>query len=218
MSNPTLRRLAFSAVTLASWAWSAAALAAETGVPPGGALDFDIVRKGDVIGLYHSDFTETPDGVLAVRTHIKAEVSLGPIRLYHFDSSSVESWRQGRLIGLIADSDDNGDVHHLQAQAQGETLVLGIDGKASAAVLPADSVPSSLWSADMLRPGRPIFDFVDGQRFVATTHCDPASVAEGQVCTVTGELERNLHYAPDGVLDHVDFAGDDGSQVSYRPR
>ena len=218
MSNSMLRRLAFSAVTLAAWGWSAGALAIEAGVPPTGALDFDIVRKGEVIGLHHSDFAETTDGLLTVRTHIKAEVTLGPIRLYHFDSASVERWRQGRLVGLVSDSDDNGDIHHLQAQAQGETLVLGIDGKASAAVLPADAVPSSLWSADMLRPGRAIFDIDDGQRFTAVTHCDPASAGQGRACTVSGELERSLHYGADGVLDRLEFASDDGSQVSYRPR
>ena len=218
MSNSMPRRLAFCAVTLAAWGGAASALAVEAGVPPTGALDFDIVRKGEVIGLYHSDFAETADGLLTVRTHIKAEVTLGPIRLYHFDSAYVESWRQGRLVGLVSDSDDNGEVHHLQAQVQGENLVLGIDGKSSAAVLSADAVPSSLWNSDMLRPGRRIFDVDDGQRFTAVTHCDPASAGQGWACTVSGELERSLHYGPDGVLDRLEFAGDDGSQVSYRPR
>jgi hypothetical protein len=213
MSNSVLNRLGMSALTLVLWAGAARA---EMAAPPGGALDFDIIRKGDVIGLYHSDFAETPDGLLKVRTHIKAEVTLGPIRLYHFDHSSVESWRRGKLVGLVSDSDDNGDAHHLQAQAQGEGLVLAIDGKAAAATLPADSVPSSLWNADMLTPGRPIFDIVDGQRFTAATQCEAAG--EGRACKVTGDLERSLHYARDGVLDGVEFAGDDGSQVTYRPR
>lgn len=189
--------------------------AAELTPPGSGMLDFDIVRKGDVVGHYHSDFVLRPDRGLEVRTHVTAEVTVGPIRFYAFHHDSVETWRNGRLVGLVADTDDDGEVHHLRAEGGEQTLALVVDGKTS--VTSGDAVPSTLWSRDMLDGARPIFDIGDGQVFQTRTRCDvPSSPSAPSQCEVSGELTRTLRFDTNGVLAGLSFPADDGSQVIYR--
>jgi hypothetical protein len=192
---------------------SGAAAAAELTPPATGVLDFSIIRKGDVIGHYHSDFIERSDHALEVRTHVTAEVTLGPIRLYSLEHRSVETWRNGRLDGLVTDTEEDGEVHHLRAERQGQALVLTVDGKVSETT--ADAVPSSLWSRGMLDGNRPIFDIGDGQLFQVTTRCDETAETPG-VCEVSGDLIRTLRYASNGVLVGLSFPAEDGSKVIYR--
>lgn len=192
------------------------ALAEDLTPPSTGVLDFDIVRKGDVIGHYHSDFVRRPDQALEVRTHVTVDVTMGPIRLYDFQHSSVETWRNGRLIGLVADTDDDGEVHHLQAEGGEQTLALVVDGKTS--ITSGNAVPSSLWSRDMLDGNRPIFDIGDGQIVRTKTQCDvPHSAQAPSMCEISGDLIRTLHFDPNGILVGLTFPAEDGSKVTYRP-
>lgn len=199
---------------------SAAGAAGALTVPPNGVLDFAIVRRGEVIGTYHSDFTLGSDGTIGVRTRIKAEVTAGPIRLYNFDHTSAERWRNGRLVDLVADTDDDGDVHHLEAHAAASMLDLTLDGKAATA--DGASVPSSLWAMAMLAGDRPIFDITDGEQFKTSIRCDPTPTlpppGTATTCEITGDLVRSLHYGADGVLEGLSFLADDGSPVVYRRR
>jgi hypothetical protein len=205
------------AAGLVVWPWLAGLGAAAAFAPPdGGVLDLAIVRKGDVIGDYRSDFATRPDGSLEVITRIDAEITLGPVRLYHFRHSSTETWRDGKLVALFSDTDDDGDIHHLQAHQANGALAINVDGKTETAS--AEAVPSSLWTLAMLDADRPIFDIVDGQQFKAERHCEAAKPPEGPgtACKITGELERTLHYSPKGLLDSLSFSADDGSTVTYR--
>lgn len=193
-------------------------MAAPLPAPEGGSLDFAIIRKGDVIGEYHSQFTRAKDGQTQVTIRIRAEVTLGPIRLYHFDQSSTELWHDSRLVALTSDADDDGEIHHLSAREDRGDLELTVDGKASK--IPAESVPTSLWARDMVEESRPIFDSTDGQLFKHQSQCDPTpSRTEGPPgvsCQISGDLNRTLRYGADGLLDGMTFAADDGSMVRYR--
>jgi hypothetical protein len=216
VSSKGLRAMMIGAFVLAP---IGAGHAGEQSTPPTGTLDFSIIRKGDVIGSYHSDFTLRGKDEIEVQTRIKAAVTMGPIKLYNFEHKSVESWHDGRLIGLVSDTDDDGEVHHLEAHPAGHDLALSVDGKIVTAN--AAAVPSSLWNRDMLSAGRPIFDINDGQLFRTTIQCHPATVSPSSpttTCEITGDLERTLQYNPDGVLEGLTFLADDGSQVVYRQR
>jgi hypothetical protein len=221
MSTVFQVRAALSACYFAalSLSWSPVAAAEdELTVPPNGVLDFAVIRKGEVIGTYRSEFSRPNDGVIDVRTRIKVQVTVGPIRLYSFDHTSAETWRSGRLVELVADTDDDGDVHHLEARGAESKLVLTVDGKS--VTTEGDSVPSSLWTMAMLTGGRPIFDITDGELFKTTVRCDPVPSPTGSVatCEVTGGLVRSLHYGANGVLEGLSFLADDGSFVVYRRR
>ncbi|MDR3435134.1 DUF6134 family protein [Telmatospirillum sp.] len=188
------------------------AMAGSIASPAGRALDFDILRKGEMIGHYHADFVDEADHRLEVRTRIRAEVTAGPIRLYHFTHQSAEVWQGDRLVSLAADTDDDGEIHHLVVSRDGPTLLLTVDDKTHAAAL--DAVPSSLWNRGMLDGKRPIFDMTDGQVFRIETRCAAAEAAGS--CEISGELTRKLDYDADGMLVGLSFLADDGSKVMYR--
>jgi hypothetical protein len=122
------------------------------------------------------------------------------------------------LIGLVADTDDDGEVHHLQAEGGEQTLALVVDGKTS--ITSGNAVPSSLWSRNMLDGNRPIFDIGDGQIFQTKTQCSvpsPASAQDSSICEISGELIRTLRFDPNGILVGLTFPAEDGSKVTYRP-
>jgi hypothetical protein len=187
--------------------------AGELAPPTSGVLNFEIIRKGDVIGHYHSDFVDRPDHVLEVRTHAFAEVKIGPIHLYDLEHRSVETWRNGRLIGMVSDTEEDGEVHHLHAEESDQQLVLTVNGKTS--MIEGDAVPSSLWNRRMLDGSRPIFDSGDGQIYHTTTHCDEPA-GDQDVCQVFGEFVRTLNFDAVGVLIGLTFPAEDGSKVLYR--
>ena len=193
--------------------------ASDLAMPETGEMEFSIIRKGDVIGNYRSRFIRKPDGEIDVATKISAELTLGPVRLYHFDHTSQEAWRNGKLVGLTADSDDDGEVHHLRLKEEGAALALDVDGKPTA--IPSDSVPSSLWNMAMLGD-RPVFDIVDGQSLKVAVACVPVPArtpeAAGTQCELTGDITRTLRYTPQSLLDGVTFLADDGSKILYRRR
>lgn len=193
--------------------------AADLPTPDSGALEFSIIRKGEVIGSYRSDFVRKPDGELDVSTRITAELTLGPVRLYHFDHTATEVWRDAKLVAMTAASDDDGEVHNLRLHEEGAALAMEVDGKPT--VIPAASVPSSFWTLAMLQ-GRPVFDMVDGQSQRVDESCEAvparANEAAGTLCHLTGDITRSLRYGPDGLLDGVTFIADDGSKILYRRR
>lgn len=195
-------------------------VAAEMAPPQVQVLDFAIVRKGEVIGGYRADFRRQPDGKLEVRLAVAADVSLGPISLYHFRQTATELWRGERLVSMTSDTEEDGDKHHLTVAEDNGDLVLTVDGKAGR--IDADSVPLSLWSASMLTRARPIFDGNDGQVYKSETACEMAAPrageGAGQVCRISGDLQRTLRYDVDGLLEDVSFSADDGSHIRYKRR
>jgi hypothetical protein len=187
-------------------------------VPAGRTLDFDIVRKGDVIGHYHTEFIERQDHRLQVLTRIDAAVSAGPIRLYHFRHQSTETWADGRLVAFSGDTDDDGEQHRLEVASGPNGLQVTVDGKAAVQV--ADAVPSSLWNRAMLDGRRPVFDIGDGQLLRTESHCGadvvPTGAKAAASCRVEGDLIRTLDYDADGLLAGLSFPAEDGSKVMYR--
>ncbi|WP_146002726.1 DUF6134 family protein [Telmatospirillum siberiense] len=203
---------------LAAFAWSVPGAAEDLGPPGSGRIDFNIVRQGDVIGHYHSDFLTRSDRVLEVRTNVSAKVSIGPVRIYDFSHSAVETWRDGLLVGLVSETNDDGTIHRLRAEPIGQTLSILVDGKSE--TTRADAVPSSLWHRRMLDGARPIFDIEDGELFQTQTRCEspfPPPSPMPSVCEITGSLVRTLRFDPQGVLIEVSFPVEDGSKVTYRP-
>lgn len=195
-------------------------VAAEMAPPEGGSLDFAIVRKGEVIGGYKADFNRLADGRLEVTLLVKADVSLGPISLYHFHQVTREVWRGEQLVAMTSDTEEDSEKHHLTVAEDNGDLAMTVDGKTER--IAADSVPMSLWSAEMVTHSRPIFDSNDGQLYKTETTCEAAAPHAGegigQTCQITGELQRSLRYDASGLLDDVSFSADDGTHIHYKRR
>ncbi|MBL4619218.1 MAG: hypothetical protein GXP04_10650 [Alphaproteobacteria bacterium] len=122
-----------------------------TATMPAAAHDLDakflIKREGKVIGYHHVDVHETAFGTV-VFTEIEMRVRLGPVPLFKYDHDSREVWREGEIITIDSDTNNNGEKTYLRAQR--EDGVLQIDGSGYQGPAPAEAMPSSYWDKSMI--------------------------------------------------------------------
>ena len=107
----------FSALTLLALA-PAAMAAPSASVPASGKLAFDVMRKGKDIGDYVVSFSGSGNDVTAkIATNISVKVPVIGVSAYRFTQSSTETWRGGKLAGLVSKTDDNGTPHDITVGA-----------------------------------------------------------------------------------------------------
>jgi len=141
-----MRRLLALAVLLL--APSPASATAESGVR---RFDFEVFRNGSPIGRHVATVTDLP-GETRVQVEIDLAVSFGPITLYRYRHRANEQWRDGKLVFLAAETDDDGTKRSLKAEAEGDRIALrGSEGRQTA---PADTMPSSYWNPALRRATR----------------------------------------------------------------
>jgi len=217
---PNLRRLLLRAVAVAAPLALAAlcVLPAEAAAPPGGVLEFDIVRQGETIGRHSMQFTATPAG-LQVHIRTRALVKVAFVPVYRFEHDGEEVWRDGRLTQLNSVTNDDGDKHELHVSAETGGLAVVDNGRRS--TVPAGILPASLWHDGVPR-STVLLNTLDGRQMaVQAVDLGPENVdaAGRQVATrhyrLDGDLRRDLWYDAAGVLVRVRLYGKDGSAVDY---
>lgn len=172
-------------------------------VPPGGSLQFDVIRKGKDIGDHAYAFSGTKQAlVVRVTTNIAVKVPLIGITAYSFDHSSVESWSGDKLKRVRSATNDDGTPHQLDTAGKG-------------------LLPASLWDEDIVRQTR-LLNTIDGHVMsvrVSDLGMESVATKRGKVSAhhyrLSGDLKRDLWFDAEGNLAHVAFTADDGSQVSY---
>lgn len=191
----------FSALTLLALA-PAAMAAPSASVPASGKLAFDVMRKGKDIGDYVVSFSGSGNDVTAkIATNISVKVPVIGVSAYRFTQSSTETWRGGKLAGLVSKTDDNGTPHDITVDA-------------------SPLVPASLWNADIVHASK-VLNTIDGSTdTINVSNLGQESIAAGSGTVkathyaLRGGLNRDLWY--DGTqLVHVRLTADDGSQVDY---
>jgi len=141
--------LALALVLFASPALASAVLASTDGAVR--RYDFEVFRNGSPIGRHVATVTEL-SGETRVKVEIDLAVTFGPITLYRYRHRANEQWREGRLVFLAAETDDDGTKRSLKAEAEDGRIVLrGAEGRQTA---PADAVPSSYWNPALRRATR----------------------------------------------------------------
>jgi hypothetical protein len=192
-----------------------------SGVPASGRQEFTIFRDGEVIGRHVSEFTRSGDR-LTVRTHMTIAVKVLLVTAFSFEMDSEEQWVGDQLVAMRTRANDDGRKKALDARrddgAQPELLRIDYNGHPS--TLPVGLLPTSLWNPDTVRQSE-LVDVLNGKRRQVTITARGAETlqvagqrVEAQRYLMTGELERELWYGPDGQLLKVELPGDDGSEVT----
>lgn len=127
--------------------WTARAWAA-----PMPALQFDVLRKGDVIGSHRVAAEKKADDLrIDIETEIRVKV-LG-LTAYRYRHQGSETWRKQddgiRLVGLETRTDDDGTDLKVEGEAAGGAFK--VEGSAGPVTAPADIVPASYWSPLVLQ-------------------------------------------------------------------
>ncbi|MEK9970520.1 MAG: DUF6134 family protein [Ferrovibrio sp.] len=186
--------------------------------PPGGALNFTVMRNGSEVGKHEMLFRNETDGLkIDIRTNVAVKVAF--ITAYRFEHEGHEVWQGGRLVRLWSKTNDDGTKHVLDVTAGGSDLVVMADGKdAEKATV---SIPASLWNERIVQQ-RSILNTLDGTRMaiqVADLGTEAVAVQGGRVparhYSITGDLQRELWYDAQNVLVKVRFKAKDGSDIEY---
>jgi hypothetical protein len=153
----------------AVWAMCAAlillctAIAAPVSAAAEGAqhtLEFDIARKGDIVGHHRISFRQEGD-TLVVHSELKIELKVLSLTVYRYQQTREEIWRGGKLIALTSRADDDGTPHDIKGQAGPDGLSMS-SGK-DRWTLPRDSVPASFWNVSMVTEKGPLVDSLTGR-------------------------------------------------------
>ena len=192
--------------------------AANAAVPPGGELDFTVLRGGDEIGTHRLVFTRDGDE-LKVKIDTDVAVKMLGIAVYRFEHDGSEVWRNGHLVALESKTNDDGTPHRLAVKEDGGKLVVDGDGRQGDEKI--DVIPASLWNDDLVKQNA-LLNTLDGSSMpvtVANLGTENVDVNGKPVAathySVTGKLNRELWYDDQGVLVQVKFNGSDGSEISY---
>lgn len=179
-------------------AWTAAS------VPAAERIVFTASRGGDPLGR-HSVEIRTDGDVTRVETEIDFHVSLAFLTVYRLRHSSREVWRDGLLVSLDAQTNDNGRDREVRARATRRGLV--VEGPAGRTVVPADTMTTgSYWRPGVIAAER-LIDTRTGRilevtaRRIATERIRAEGrTVEADRYRIEGDIKLNLWYAgPDWV-------------------
>jgi hypothetical protein len=139
---------------------------------------------------------------LIVETRVEGEVRLLMAPIFQRAARHREVWRGDRLIAFDSWFNDNGEIYEVKARAEGEQTI--IEGRRGRIVAPSTVVPNHPWNQAVL--DRPLlFDTQRGKlQKVRVTAAGEDTIRVGGVrvsarkYVVTGDLERELWYGPDG--------------------
>ncbi len=211
-----IRTIVYAALTATTLSLSA--LSATAAPPPGGSLDFTVLRNGSAVGRHEMVFRSEPDGLkIDIRTNVAVKVAF--ITAYRFEHEGHEVWQGGRLVRLWSKTNDDGTPHVLDVSAGGSDLSVMADGKSPERA--TVSIPASLWNERIVQQ-KTILNTLDGSRMnISVADLGPESVpVRGKMVparhyAITGDLQRELWYDAQNVLVKVRFKARDGSDIEY---
>jgi hypothetical protein len=188
--------------------------------PAGGRLAFTITRKGSEIGSHTLDFRKAGT-VLTVAIDVKIAVSFGPITLYRYAMSGVETYRDDKFAELETTSNDDGTALHVTAVRSAAGVV--IDSKTlGKQTLPAETLPLTHWNIGNMTA--PLFNPQDGKPMKLAARnlgADNVALADGRKVAathfaLTGESTLDDWYDAANVWTALRAVGTDGSIIDYR--
>lgn len=203
MARPMIRTLLATALAMGGLMFVAAPSGAETV-----ALGYDIRKEGEPIGREQVRIVREDGGrtVVEVTTKTRAKVLFLEFR---YDHSRREEWQDGALVRMVADTDDDGTKSHLEAGRADGGWAIAVNGQSSRR--DGDLLPLSLWGRAVLDK-KDLFSIIDAKPYrvqVASLGTETVTVDGKAVVAehfrMTGDVERDLWYGPDGFLLRAAF-------------
>ena len=181
---------------------------------------FSVLYKGNRIGTHAVSYSSTTVEML-VQTEIHIEAKLAFFPAYAFSHRSAESWRAGRLMSLISETVEQGELLRVEGMATPQGFSVQSKGGpfvASATTLTSDD----LWTPAMLEQAK-VVDARRGDivgvnaRKVAD---EPLVIAGGRVQAtryefMTPDYAGSIWYDQANLWVHGEFERD-GSKVQYQ--
>ncbi len=208
---------------LAKGAAIALVLAAGHAVPvmasdAGKSLAFEVFRGDDPIGHHIVTLSETPAGT-QVDIEISLEVSFAFITLYDYEHRNREVWRDGKLVSLETQTNDNGESFQVSGQAREDGF--WVESTSGSYLAPAGIFPTSYWRSETMSKGQ-LLDTQSGRLIdVEVAAKGRESIAgmdrpvQAERYNVSGDLNLDIWYGPAGDWTGLRFAAR-GADIEYR--
>ena len=182
-------------------------------------LAFSVLREESTIGHHALTFWRKGEEQI-VEIDIELQVSFGFITLFRYEHRNTERWRNGQLMSLNTQTNDDGTRYWVEAERAGDTLEVRTEGGVLSA--PPDIVPTSYWNPRTVDQ-RTLLDTQAGRLLnvdISPLRRDPVATPKGQVDAqlyrMAGDLNLDLWYGPKGEWIKLAFLAR-GSQIEYRP-
>lgn len=165
----------------------------------GDVIAYKVLRKGKDFGSHSVTFSTDGD-TLTAKTNVKLKAGLGPITVFSYTLNATETWKDGHLVKLSGEVDDDGTEGSVTAEASGETLT--VNGTVFQGEAPAGILPASHWNFGQTQASK-LLSTEDGEIL------DVAVTEKGrETITVGGADIEATRYLMDSDID-VDLWYDD---------
>ncbi len=193
-------------------AWSGAARAQEV-------LEYDILRDGSVIG---EQLVTIQAGGETVEVSQTIEVKALFVVLYNRYHERRETWADGQIVAVEAETDDDGDLYDLTIVAEDGGYIRTVNGETRAFGDDYGFAPDwNLAAADSQKAlsaqTDEIYDPLYLERLGEEEVTLPSGRYETERWQASGDFERDLWYDDDGYLVRMLFQSR-GSEIEYRRR
>ncbi|WP_084396474.1 DUF6134 family protein [Henriciella aquimarina] len=111
----------------------------------GDTIKFDVYRKGKKgFGTHTVSFDVEEDGTFTATSDVSLKAGLGPITLFRYKLDAIESWKDGKLVAVEGETNDDGTDRFVAAEAAGNAIQ--VNGSAYEGQAPSGIIPSSHWN------------------------------------------------------------------------
>lgn len=163
---------------------------AQSFVPEGDKIVFQILRDGNPFGTHRVDFARDGDQTI-IDIHIEMRVGLGPISFFKYDHHNTETWQGDQPLSLKSETDDDGTDYRVDADWGEQSLVVTVNGERYEA--DPSIYPTSYWN--------PVYLEAKTDKLLNTQkgHIEDITITElGETeKEVAGELRKAMHYKID---------------------
>lgn len=173
----------------------------------GNEIHFDVRRNDKPVGFHEVSFLPNGDSLRVIAT-FSLEINFLFINAYHYHYRSESVWKDGCLVELNAEIDDNGAKTSIDVQREGDTL--RIDGPSGVRSAEFGIFPTDHWHPGVLAASR-VLNTIKGRVD------DVEIVREGEAVTTTGSGNRSAtHYRYTGDLRNEVWYDDQNRWVKMR--
>ena len=171
-------------------------------------LTYVILKDGEPIGQEH--YVLNQDGPrLFVTLSVASDVKVLFLD-FHYRHERSEVWNGKKLEQIVADTDDDGSHHHVEAHQSDNGLRLLADNREIN--LPSESLPIATWTERVVER-ETLFSVENGDAPYKVTikrlGQETLKTSQGPVpmthYVMSGDVERDLWYGLDGILAKMTF-------------
>lgn len=171
---------------------------------------FTVLRDGTPIGTHRIAVTRN-GAETRVEVAIDLQVRFALVTVYRYSHRNREVWRDGHLVRIEAETDDNGARSFVRGRAT--PAGFAVDATAGRFTAPADIVPTSYWNRAGVTRDR-LLDTQTGR--LVTIRAERSTAGGEALYRLRGELDVDLWYDGTDRLRRIAFDYK-GARFDYVP-